>query len=174
MKMKLLAIAFLCYGSHSFAQNTESYVEIVLDGKKAWMDKTTGYVKYENPEKTTTTITAQSNPVKISDTTFTYQVIKGDTYYSISKEHHCSLTQLLAANNLTKTQPLKIGQLLKIRPQKSSKKILKKETINQHTVLKGETLYSISRMYKISVQDLTSKNHLKNHLISTGQLLRIN
>jgi len=42
-----------------------------------------------------------------------------------------------------------------------------------HTVKKGETLYSISRKYKITVQQLKKSNNLSGNTISIGQKLII-
>ena len=44
---------------------------------------------------------------------------------------------------------------------------------NQHTVIKGDTLYSISKRYSISVDDLKKKNNIIDNAISIGQSLQI-
>jgi len=48
-------------------------------------------------------------------------------------------------------------------------------TINaeQHIVVKGDTLYSISKRYNISIEDLKKKNHIIDNTISLGQSLQI-
>ncbi len=43
----------------------------------------------------------------------------------------------------------------------------------QHTVQKGDTLYSLSRKYFISVPDLMELNNLKDHNLAIGQVLKI-
>ncbi|MGB0911691.1 MAG: LysM peptidoglycan-binding domain-containing protein [Nitrospirales bacterium] len=42
-----------------------------------------------------------------------------------------------------------------------------------HTVSKGDTLYSISRRYAVSVGDIKDWNNLSSNLISPGQKLRV-
>ena len=42
-----------------------------------------------------------------------------------------------------------------------------------HVVKKGDTLYSISKKYNISVSDLVKNNNIKNNNISIGQTLKI-
>ena len=42
-----------------------------------------------------------------------------------------------------------------------------------HVVKKGDTLYSISKKYNISVSDLVKNNNIKNNNISIGQNLKI-
>ncbi len=44
---------------------------------------------------------------------------------------------------------------------------------NMHQVQKGETYYSISKKYSISVDDLKQKNRLANNVLSVGQVLII-
>ena len=44
---------------------------------------------------------------------------------------------------------------------------------NQHTVIKGDTLYSISKRYSISIEDLKRKNNIIDNTISIGQSLQI-
>lgn len=45
--------------------------------------------------------------------------------------------------------------------------------VSIHTVKKGETLYSISRMYNLTVDELKKNNGLKNNTISIGQQLNV-
>lgn len=59
---------------------------------------------------------------------------------------------------------------------KNSKKSKKKKDINTYktyTVVKGDTLYSLSRKFKISVEDIKKKNRLNSSTISIGQELII-
>ncbi len=44
---------------------------------------------------------------------------------------------------------------------------------SRHTVQKGDTLYSLSRKYFISVPDLMELNNLKDHKLAIGQVLKI-
>lgn len=46
-------------------------------------------------------------------------------------------------------------------------------TSEQHEVIKGDTLYSISKRYNISIDDLRRKNNISENSISIGQLLQI-
>ncbi|MEN8243500.1 MAG: LysM domain-containing protein [Thermodesulfobacteriota bacterium] len=78
-------------------------------------------------------------------------------------------------------------ELLQLRKQLEAKPIKKStpppatqqkktttERANQHVVKKGETLYSISRKYGLSVEQLRKKNGLdKNSVIHVGQKLTV-
>jgi len=58
------------------------------------------------------------------------------------------------------------------KPKKSKKK-KGKSTYKTYTVVKGDTLYSLSRKFEISVEDLKKMNKLKSNTISIGQELII-
>ncbi len=45
------------------------------------------------------------------------------------------------------------------------------KTLKKHVVQKGDTLYSLARMYKLSVKELSAKNKLENQAIKVGQVL---
>ena len=46
-----------------------------------------------------------------------------------------------------------------------------KETWLYHTVESGQTLYAISKMYDVGIEELKRWNHLKDNTIKTGQTL---
>ena len=48
-----------------------------------------------------------------------------------------------------------------------------KDKVVLHTVKKGETLYSISRMYNLTVDELKKNNGLRDNTISIGQQLNV-
>ncbi len=70
---------------------------------------------------------------------------------------------------LNKTREKKISkkQQEKIQENKSGK------IENKHVVKKGDTLYSISKKFNISVSELIKINDIKNNTISIGQTLKI-
>lgn len=53
------------------------------------------------------------------------------------------------------------------------KKQPKQFELKQHTVVKGDTLYSISRTYFVSVEAIMEANNLKNNTLTVGQKLTI-
>ena len=59
------------------------------------------------------------------------------------------------------------------KPLKEVKKKNNKAEKNQYVVKKGDTLYSIAKKYKVSVDELIKKNNLKSNNISIGQKLKI-
>lgn len=62
-------------------------------------------------------------------------------------------------------------QSYKNKNEYSPEKYVSKE--GKHEVIKGDTLYSLSKKYNISVDDLKRKNNLSENAISIGQLLEV-
>lgn len=104
-------------------------------------------------------------PVKqTSPAVTTYIVKSGDSLYSIAKKYNTTVYELMKYNNLT-SNLLSIGQVLKIPATDS--------IIINYTVKSGDTLYSISKKYNITVDEIKRKNNLTNNTLSIGQTLII-
>lgn len=99
--------------------------------------------------------------VYIDGTKYTvYTAVKGDTLYSLSKSYGVSVDDIIAANPVL-SEGLKLGQTIKIPFKTETSKKAQKRSKRQfitHTVKKGETLYSLSRLYEISVNAITEDN----------------
>lgn len=93
-----------------------------------------------------------------------YVVKKGDTLYGIANKYNVSIDNLKSYNNLS-TDSLSIGQIIKIPDNKVNS--------NEYVVKSGDSLYSISRKYGVSVDELMSVNNLKSTVLSVGQVLKI-
>lgn len=93
-----------------------------------------------------------------------YVVKKGDTLYGIANKNNVSVDNLKSYNNLS-TDSLSIGQIIKIPDNKVNS--------NEYVVKSGDNLYSISRKYGVSVDELMSVNNLKSTVLSVGQVLKI-
>ena len=63
----------------------------------------------------------------------------------------------------------------KKQSSKNKKKEKKKKVKDEanYTVKKGDTLYSISKKYNISIDEIKKNNNLKNNQLSIGQKLKI-
>ena len=104
------------------------------------------------------------NPI-IDDT---YVVRSGDTLWSIAKRFGISVDELKKINNLT-SNSLRVGQTLIL-----SKKEEEPIEENTYVVKQGDTLYSIARIYNISVDELKNINNLTSDTLSIGQVLKLN
>lgn len=114
----------------------------------------------------------------------TYTAKKGDTLYSIAKRYEITLAELRTANNLSESDVLKVGQKLTIPTADietaaalaSEKNATKKPEgkLENYTVKKGDTLYSIAKRNGLKLYDLLALNNLQNDaVIKTGQVLKL-
>ena len=104
-------------------------------------------------------------PPDISSSQDTYMVQKGDTLSKIANQFNTTVEELKKLNNLT-SDLIQIGQILFI-PVTS---ISPTET---YTVKKGDTLYSISQQYGVTVEELKLINNLTNNNLYIGQELKV-
>ena len=98
-----------------------------------------------------------------------YIVNRGDTLYSISRKFNVSVDELRRLNNLN-NNILQIGQRLLIKPDNSINDDISTST---YIVKPGDTLYSIARVYNISVDKLKELNNLDSNILTVGQELII-
>lgn len=105
-----------------------------------------------------------------------HTVVKGETFYSISRKYGVTLDQLYSMNGLDASSVLKIGQELIVKKEDNSKVTNNQEHINTktYTVKSGDTFYSISRANGISVIDLQKLNNLSDKsVLKVGQIIQI-
>ncbi|TNE79113.1 MAG: LysM peptidoglycan-binding domain-containing protein [Bacteroidetes bacterium] len=106
-------------------------------------------------------------------TPFTHTVKEGETLFGIARKYNISVQELKEINQLT-DNALRIGQELQLN-KTEQKETPKSEEIKPktHHVQAGETLYSISKKYGVSVEKLKEWNKLSDNSLSAGQELRI-
>jgi LysM repeat protein len=100
-----------------------------------------------------------------------HQIEAKETLYSISRRYSVPVTAILE-NNPTSDGGLAIGQLLKI-PYVPHAKHRTENGITYHKVAAHETLFSIARMYSVTVDDVKSWNKIPETGIKVGQELVI-
>ena len=82
-----------------------------------------------------------------------------ETLYALSKKYGASVDEIKKANAEVDINDLKIGQVVRVpREEKSVPKQNVSNSKSTHIVIAGETLYSISRMYNVSVDELKKAN----------------
>ena len=115
-----------------------------------------------------------------------HKVQRSETLYSISRRYRANVTNIIRWNRLSKPYNLSIGQMLRVyspsgvrlgsKKRTNRRRITRTRTNSRyHTVSQGDTLYSIARRYRTSVQKIAITNKLKKpyHLYK-GQRLKIN
>lgn len=116
-----------------------------------------------------------------------HKVARGQTIWSVCKNYDVTALQIRQWNNL-KSNYLWTGQVLKIyskapvvenvevkpvvnTPIKTNTQ--PKTAAKYHKVKSGETLYSISQKYNVTVSEIKRLNHITGSTIKIGQVLRI-
>ena len=116
---------------------------------------------------------------KVADAV-THVVTAKETLFSISQAYNVSVDDLKQWNSLTSTA-LSVGQELIVKkPSNDARPVVaaastasavKPPTNGVHVVAAKETMYSISRQYGITTQDLKDWNKIEGNEISIGQEL---
>ena len=98
-----------------------------------------------------------------------HQVDLGETLYSISKRYKTSMDVIATATPEVKKGLLE-GMILRIPYKPQVNNSVQEQT---HKVAQGETLYSISRMYDVSVLQIMEWNDLLSNELKIDQVLKI-
>ncbi|MBA7609029.1 Cell division suppressor protein YneA [subsurface metagenome] len=106
-----------------------------------------------------------------------YTVKAGDNLWNISRKYGVSVEVIIDVNNLRDKDLLSLGQKLEIPAigggvSNSNQK--QEPTIVTYTVVKGDTLWSISQRYDVKMISIISVNNLKEiSRLSIGQKLKL-
>ena len=106
-------------------------------------------------------------PYGESSSSSNYTVERGDTLWSIAKKFNTNVNDLKSLNNLA-NNVLYIGQNLKVPEYYKAE-----DTNITYIVKRGDTLYSISTQYGVSVDDIKRYNNLFTDNLSIGQTIEI-
>lgn len=144
------------------------------------------------PSKPTYENKTQNNSKPESVITYdnkTHRVGKGETLFGISKKYGLSVNELRSLNNMSASDVLQFDQVLNVSknnrsdveivrstpsPSPPATKSAATTATGTHTVSAGETLFSISNQYGMSVDELKNQNGLNSNTISVGQRLKVN
>jgi membrane-bound lytic murein transglycosylase D len=128
------------------------------------------------PRPTTTSAT-------VNRSASTHTVEPGQTYYSISKLYGLTVDELLSLNNLTANDKLEVGQKLAVKlvpggrlvqPSVTTKSASEPTSaVTYHTVAKGETMFRVSQIYGVTIEQIQEWNKLPDTGVKVGQKLKI-
>lgn len=108
-----------------------------------------------------------------AQSTTTHTIQKGETLFSIAKQYDVDIEQLREWNDITADQ-LSVGQTLVIgkEAEETSSAERSAET-RTHTVEAGETLFSVSKQYQVTIAELKAWNDIPSNNLKVGQTLTI-
>ena len=112
------------------------------------------------------------HPIHIFNENYYLYAREGDTFKSIGREVNISWRKLAKYNEIDKKTILHKGDIvyLKKKRQKAPKQYKKRP----HTVMPGESMYTISQKYGIRLKNLYKMNHLSpDFQIRPGVLLKV-
>lgn len=106
-------------------------------------------------------------------------VMQGETWYSLSKQYKSTVDALLKMNPDCDKNSLPLGKgihvpIVKEVAVKENKDLGKKENLENtltHKVIKGETVYAISKKYNTTVEQIKTWNQLNDVALKEGQVL---
>lgn len=191
----IISIALLSW-LNCFSQEEGQYKDVILDGKPAKLNVITGEITLVNSDTKTVIVTTDSltkqynNELKESSVIqieAEYHTVKeNETLLEIANKYNTTLTALKEANNLETTlvdagQKLRVSNFeaqpestLKIEEVEDSTVTVSSENNSGiHIVENGDTLYSLSKRYGFTVDELKTKNGLTSNLIKVGQELNV-
>lgn len=97
-----------------------------------------------------------------------------ETLYSISRQYNVQVDDIKTWNNLNENS-ISIGQKLLINEEADnnalSEKSIETESRKTHKVQQSQTLYSISRMYDVTTDQIKEWNQLSSNSLDIGQVL---
>lgn len=134
---------------------------------------------YEDPKKNieTSPLELPKNPYDLEahgikeDLAFFHTVQAGETLFAIAKKYNVQVEGIKTLNKL-KSDDIKAGMKLIINPNQPPVKPNEESVIpGYHEVRQGETLYSIARLYNISVLELRALNEMQSDTIRVGEEL---
>jgi len=115
-----------------------------------------------------------------------HKVEPKETWQHLSRRYKCSVAELKAANE--GVEQLKVGQIINVpaapsnnvadtpEPKVNHNPAPAKETGGTaifYTVKKGDTMYSISKRYNKSIEEIKTMNKLSSDAVSLGQVLTV-
>ena len=110
----------------------------------------------------------------IASERLTHKVRSGESLSVIAKRYKVSVRQLQSWNNISNPHKLRVGQTLTMFHSPAPGAATPKSGTIKHTVQRGDSLWSISKRYKVKVNDLMRWNDLsKNSVIQPGQSIKI-
>ncbi len=107
----------------------------------------------------------------------------GETLSMLAKEYNTNVGDIMRVNNMHADSKLVYGSAIKIPSAKKNKTeaqqplpekqtdVAANKNVVQHTVAKGETLYSISKQFNVTAEQIKAWNNLTDNSVKVGSNL---
>lgn len=103
-----------------------------------------------------------------------HKVVQGESIYSIAKKYGVSQNAIYDLNPTVKGKPLQLKTVLSIPVNGKSQNVNIIEIPDNHVVSKGESFYSISKKYKLTVEQLQALNpNISSENLKIGEELNL-
>jgi membrane-bound lytic murein transglycosylase D len=102
-----------------------------------------------------------------------HKVSQGETLFSIARVYGISVEDLKKWNFIEDANSIKMDQELKIVQEKIQLQSDLGKTYTKHKVSAGDTLYRISKLYNVSLDDLLKWNNKNSSELKIGEMLLI-
>ena len=115
------------------------------------------------------------NTAEVLSSGTSHRVRRGETLGAIARRYRVTVSQLRGWNGL-RSNTIRAGQVLRLRPGTSRKTTARTTAVTGpkvHVVRAGDTLSSIARRYRTTIQALRNVNNLSASRILAGQRLKI-
>lgn len=122
------------------------------------------------PQSPVKSVSMGSGRIEMNNNVQYIIVRENDTYKSLAEEFMLLSWEIVRYNDLVSGAPLKPGQVLYLQPKRSKAEA----GFTLHTVMPGETMYSISQKYAVKLSSLYKMNLMEEGTeCATGQKLRL-
>ncbi|MFN3917722.1 MAG: LysM peptidoglycan-binding domain-containing protein [Flavobacteriales bacterium] len=112
-----------------------------------------------------------------------HTVEKGETFYGITKKYNVSQAEIITFNGFAADYVLQSGDVIMIPSETKQSEVIKptdapleenKDTkAIKHTVQKGETMYAISKKYKVTQEEIIAANGGLTQGLKVGEVINI-
>lgn len=118
-------------------------------------------------------------PPSMNSDNYIYHIVEaGQTVFSIAEKYNLTKEELFKHNPEAEISPLQTGQVVKIpkatNGEAKNAEVSSSSSFREHKVKRKETLYSISRSYMVTVDDIIALNpELNTSDLKSGQIIKI-
>ncbi|MDQ2658464.1 MAG: LysM peptidoglycan-binding domain-containing protein [Bacteroidota bacterium] len=159
---------------------TEFRETVVIDNSDA-PSKPVDSVKILQTNRTTSTLEDTAAEVVPIPENRQHVVKAKETLYGIARQYNLTVMEIVEWNGLSLQEGIKPGQVLKLsngedlmaRAADAKNQSSQAQDSIVHEVKTSDTLYSISRQYNVTIQEIMEWNEKKDFSLRTGEKLKI-